>query len=326
MGNITFVGSEGSGKTVLLSVLAHGHQQRVKGKVWFDPTGRTLKHVGLVMETLQSGDWPASTVTGARDDLRWNVTLVNGVQICLQAFDCAGQDLRRLFNGGDAPAELQPFFVSVQGSQLIFFLLNLNDFIGRPESERLDYEVMLKDAMDKLCSSGRSCALVLTQIDRYRYLEKKHDSWENTVKAVAPTVYAAHLERGTVPLFAVAAVGQTVSKFDPDTNSAQTFPAPEFTSEGLDQLVCWMGKALTPPPPPTFWENNCGIIKKIAIAASILVALILLLTTIFSGGPKIVVVPCQICNGSGKIEYWVMFNKKCDTCQGKGTITVEIPR
>ena len=98
---IAIIGMEGSGKTVLMTVLAKRMSQLPNRQYYLDPqNARTLKYVEEMWYTLQNGHWPPSTPPGQLFELSWNFR-VDSTQYELRLVDAAGQDMRLLFGGDE---------------------------------------------------------------------------------------------------------------------------------------------------------------------------------------------------------------------------------
>ena len=152
---VAIIGTEGAGKTVLTAVLAK-RLGDPEGGMFLNAQGpRTLKHVERVWNILQGGDWPEGNPAGELFELRWKLE-IKGSEMCEVRFiECAGQDIRVLFEGeqfDSAPTpELRDLAQYCAQSDIYIFLINPGDFIGKknPES-RSSNEAAIKAAIDTL--------------------------------------------------------------------------------------------------------------------------------------------------------------------------------
>lgn len=335
MRKITFIGGEGCGKTVLLAMLSHRHRERRPDRVSFYPLGRTFTQVGAVISTLESGEWPASTVQGASEEWRWRLEFPGGGQAELLARDCAGQDLRRFFNGLPAPRELESLRAELEASDIVLFLVNLGDFIGQPEARRLENELLLKEALDRLATERRRCALVFTQVDRYGYLFDKHGSWPQVVQAVAPTLHAGHIAPGRIAVLGVAAVANTEPRYVPKENSTVVLPVRGFASRGLDELMGWLMKSheelARAQAKADRWEKIRRFFSGKWFRASVgVLAALTVATCAWPSPPKKpkppIMVTCSTCEGRGKVGSvfggtpWIGEGRDCGQCHGVGRV------
>ena len=261
---MALVGTEGSGKTVLTCVLAKRFSCPDHNGVFLEPGNpSTLKYVERVWATLTSREWPPSTSPGELFKLKWILHLPNGLKSELHLIDVAGQDIRKLFDD-DEPArdqllspldELHRLRRYCRRADIVLFLVNLRDFVGEGDPDRrAANEAAMKFAMDRVLADGssRRAILVLTQTDQYADHLKQQGGWQNLTRQAMPYIYSAHLQSGRVPVLGVAAVMDTVVRDGPD-GTPHRVPAPDFRSEGLDQLlneVKQTYEALIKPPSP----------------------------------------------------------------------------
>ncbi len=246
---IAIIGTEGAGKTVLITALAKRLSTIDARGVFLNPQGvKTLKYVEGVWQTLQSGEWPPSTPPGDKVELRWKFQIVGEIESDVRLIDAAGQDLRLLFGDEQImskdglPAHLEALADYCRNADIILFLINLKDFLGEGDpQQRTANEAAIKSAMDYLSGDDhpRRICLVLTQIDQYRELAKKYGGWlELTAKAV-PYVFSAHVKAHQVAVHAVSSVAETQVIVSSD-GMPQRVPAPGFRSKGLTDLIQWL--------------------------------------------------------------------------------------
>jgi hypothetical protein len=239
MKHIAIIGTEGSGKTVLLTVLAKRFGTYEPNRIFMNPTGKTLRVVETNWNRLNKGQWPKSNIAGAKFiDLQWSCKTPSGEEFDLRAIDCAGQDLRRLFDE-NPPEALAPLAEYVLSAQVVLFLINPSDFIGEAdEVQVIENYAAIKDAMDQLQQEGRCCALVFTQEDLHQNLVQEHGDWRNVAKDIVPAVHGGNLT-ADVAVFSVSAVSDTEVANTPDGH-AMRVPKLNFQSTGLDQVMDWI--------------------------------------------------------------------------------------
>ena len=254
MKHIAIVGTEGSGKTVFITVLAKHYSNAGERDIFFNPLGKTIRFVENAWNRLQAGQWPEQTISGEVFTYEWECRFGQGDSFQLKLVDCAGQDLRRIFSD-EVPEQLRPLAEYVQSAQVVLFLLNLGDFVGVRDANQVTENIYaLKNAMDTLKASGKEAALVLTQTDLYEHLLKQHSSWLEVVRMTPPLglLWGAHLRDGSVPLFPVSAVVETTVASQPD-GRVRRVPAESFKSQGMDLLGNWLitaAKRAREPEPP----------------------------------------------------------------------------
>jgi hypothetical protein len=247
MSTIAVVGTEGSGKTVLLTVLAKWFSDGKDGILITPQNRATNKFVEEVWNTLTSKEWPPSTPPGVLVHLHWKVEAPGGFTANLNVNDCAGQDLRYLFaeeglKDSGLSEKIQSLVKSIRDADIVLFVVNLRDFVAEKDPNRLtDNQWFLQYAMDFVKQSGehkRFC-LVFTQADQYpRYLEQ-HGSWREVARSRLPQVFGAFLRQGRVEVLGVSAVRDTIVVDDPNVG-ARRVPRPGFTSEGIDKVGQWV--------------------------------------------------------------------------------------
>ena len=243
---IAIVGTEGSGKTVLITMLAKQFSQ-IDGSIFLNPMNNsTLKFVERMHAILRDGDWPPSTPMGHCEELAWQIDIPPNHTKCeIRLVDCAGQDLRRLFGqDGDIsilPEHLRGLYDYCRTADIVICLVNLKDVVGHDDSMTgIDNQAVIKSALDHVTSDptrSRRLCLLFTQADRYRAYVVQHGSWTGVAKAYLPYVYAPFLQDGQVIVDAVAAVDKTELAND---DTARRVPAPWFGSDGLHALGVWI--------------------------------------------------------------------------------------
>ena len=255
MTSIAVVGIEGSGKTVLATMLAKRYSEWVPDQPFFEPMNpQTVNYVERAWHTLNEGDWPPSTPPGELAALNWRLHFDQSMVCDLHMIDAAGQDLRQLFGEGrvhdyDAlPPDLQQLASSVVQADIILLLANLGDFLGEPdELRRVKNECAIKFLLDFVQTYRAECpphiCVVLTQIDRYRGNVKQYRSLTELVQKHMPILYAFHLNQGSSHLLAISAVSET-QVFAATGESPRRVPKPPIRSRGLDELMAWLRNAV----------------------------------------------------------------------------------
>lgn len=256
--SIALVGTEGAGKTVLVTCLAKQFQYRNDDGVFLEPlTGATARYVEGIWETLSQQEWPPSTPPGQQTDLRWRLHLGERESYELRLIDVAGQDLRLLFAderdedaGSSVPrnssVRLSELASYVRSAQVILFLLNLGDFIGEADAQkRISNQWSIKFALDDMYRHPmpRRCILVLTQMDRYEALVHKPGDWGTVLKKCVPHLYSAYLQGKKLQFVRVAAVSETVVVAD-ISGPPRRVPAARFHCRGFAVLVTWIRNAV----------------------------------------------------------------------------------
>ena len=249
---IAIIGTEGSGKTVLITVLAKRFSHISADGLFLNPLdGKTIKYVESAWHTLNSGEWPAGSPLGQLFELQWELRSGVHAQVgCrLRLADSAGQDLRRIFSDDDVetaarlPAHLQTLTAYCRNADIVICLVNLKDFLGEGDQERrTESQLVIKAALQRLSAPDghhRRFWLLFTQVDQYQAVRRKHGTWAGVAKEHLPYVYGAHVANHQVMVGAVAAVHDTQVVVDPD-GMPRRVPKPGFTSRGLDEIMKWL--------------------------------------------------------------------------------------
>ncbi len=251
---IAIIGTEGSGKTVLITTLAKRFCYSSESSIFLDPVDNgTLRFVERNWQTLCSGEWPAGSPLGTMHDLRWRLLLTGDspFECDLRIVDSAGQDLRRLFSddepssAANLPSHLQNLEAYCRSAEIVICLINLGDFLGESDPERrLDNQIVIKSALQRLAADpSRRLCLLFTQADRYPSILTQEGELPRVVEQVLPYVRGAQLAKGQkqVILRMVASVNKSVVTVSTDGRPRRV-PAPDFESFGFDGLMGWLVK------------------------------------------------------------------------------------
>ena len=199
MGNVTFLGVEGSGKTVLTMALVNAFKAH-EADGWFlrPETRGAFRFLAQVPENVSGASLPHQTT--ALRQLQWSVVYGNEVQRTLDILDYPGEVYRLAFlDAKDDPdpagfrervtankEEIDALLGHLMDSDQIFVLFNLEDgqdLANNPAN--LDAVWVTNACLDYLhrLPSHPSITLLLTQIDKYVNLET-HE--------LDPQVFVAH--------------------------------------------------------------------------------------------------------------------------------------
>lgn len=241
---IALIGMEGSGKTVLTTVLAK-RMSRPEQHFYLDPHGKTLKYVEEMWHTLQNGEWPPSTPPGQLFELTWNLCVYDK-KYELRLVDAAGQDMRLLFGGDEKelnspnlPDDLKKLVTYCREASILLITLNISDFVGEGDTRRLiENQAAIKSALDILSHGNQNVAFIFTQCDQYRAMIDEVGGLEEFCKQNLNYVYNAHITGKKNAIFGVAAVNE-VERRHVD-GMVRRVPARNFTSVGLDEVIEWI--------------------------------------------------------------------------------------
>ena len=244
------VGTEGAGKTVMLTMLANKLAD-TKSSTYLECLNRQANRFkNENWEILQNQDWPAGTPEGRHFDLQFCLHSAQGATYPLRALDFSGQNFRKLFANEqirehieELPENLRSLADYLQSAHIVIVLVNLTDFMDPPDAgTRSDNEWALKFCLDYLKSQRRRVCIVLSQADRYRSTIASLGGAVGVVEKYLKELYNAHINDDHVQVFCVAAVADKVKVARPG-EPVREVPAPGFSSEGLDELVNWISQS-----------------------------------------------------------------------------------
>jgi GTPase SAR1 family protein len=243
---IAIVGTEGSGKTVLASVLAKRMSSNTEGVFWHPRGWETAEYVEKVWNALNNGEWWKSTEAGRIFEMQWTLHL-GQLEVPVKLIDSAGQDLRELFskdnykkkNLSGIQRELLDY---IQTASIVIIVVNLIHFRGEPDGlKRKQNEFILKEIVDMFAADNKhqDIAVVFTAWDLYYTdITKNYGNFTNYLQKELPQLYNAirlgHQSGDSIHWFPVAAV------MDTEVKNNIRVPKPNFRSGGLDTLNNWL--------------------------------------------------------------------------------------
>lgn len=255
MKKIAIVGVESSGKTVFLAAMGHKYESPDENGVFLKPLNRrTYAYYTRTMAELRGGGWPIATQPGDLMELDWELLAKDGglggskSLARLSFLDFAGEVYRMAFGDGEpdgdkakekvkeAVARLQSY---VREADVLVILVDLRKIINGDERDARTIEMnwltqaMLRFAYEE--AGGRSVALVFTQVDRYSETFRQCGGVRGALAKYLRVVDTNYGDR--LSLFEVSAVDRMVPSPD---NPAEFFPAPDFGSRGLEELMKWL--------------------------------------------------------------------------------------
>ena len=255
MPRIAVIGTEGSGKTVLVVTLAARFCDG-DGRYFLEPMNRgTVRYTRSAFRTLNGeGDngatrppqWIPSTDPGTMRELEWVLHIDGEPRFSVRMTDAAGQDFRELFGEEAALSESEAseprrqLVAHVRQANIVILTVDLEDFVAERDADRRDTnEWTIKFAIDHLLGADETkrALLVFTGRDRYAHYERALGSWTAVAKKYLPVASRAAIEDGRVSVMAVSAVNDT--QLDP-SGANRYVPKQGFTSVGLEELLAWI--------------------------------------------------------------------------------------
>ena len=210
---IAIIGLEGAGKTVFLAALAQAMQEH-DGYPYLEASGadavKTRQYVAGLWDVIQSGEWPPSTNAGTWQTLSWTWHSGEGVSHAVWLPDCAGQDIRQIFENGGADEHQKRLAQTIFTSGHVLVLFNLKELIdihGVPSknNQRVQVEAAVCLAVRRLTEAGKPFSVLLTQYDAYRELIEQHGGLLPAVRVYSVSLWR-ELCRCESSLFPVSAV------------------------------------------------------------------------------------------------------------------------
>lgn len=251
---VAVIGTEGSGKTVLITCLAKYLEGGGRnGYILVPTTKQTPLYVEKNWRALNGGEWPPANNSGEFIDLQWNLRVTAGDsraerQYALRIVDCSGHDLRQFFADGQIdnptslPPDLTPLIDFCNDAEVVLICANLDDFMSETDVERTTANQWgLKYAMDyKLKKQPNTrCALIFTQSHRYADVPAQFGSWDAVTAKFLPLVYSSHISSGKIPVLAMTAVNK-VRQVPDESGKSRTLPGDDFGNDGFNELVNWL--------------------------------------------------------------------------------------
>ncbi|MDR0337731.1 MAG: hypothetical protein LBI18_11640 [Planctomycetaceae bacterium] len=243
---IAIVGTEGSGKTILASVLVKRMSSNIEEVFLHPRSWETAEYVEKVWNALNNGEWWKSTEAGCTFELQWSLH-IGRLTVPMKLIDSAGQDLRELFskdtykqkNLSGIQRELLDY---IQNASIVILVVNLLHFRGEPDNlKRKQNEFVLKEVIDMFAADPKhqDIAVVFTAWDLYHAdITKNYSNFTNYLQKELPLLYNAmrlgHQSGDSIHYFPVAAV------MDTELIDNVRVPKPNFRSGGLNTLSDWL--------------------------------------------------------------------------------------
>ena len=210
---IAIIGLEGSGKTVFLAALAQAMQEH-DGYPYLKAAGAdafgTLDYVAGLWDVIQGGEWPPSTNAGTWQTLSWTWHSEDALTHPVWLPDCAGQDIRQIFERGGEDEHQKRLAEAIFASAHVLVLFNLKELIdihGVPGKNRRRVQIVTAvcAAVGRLMDAGKPFNVLLTQYDAYKELVEQHGGLLPAVKTYSMPLWH-ELRRCESALLPVSAV------------------------------------------------------------------------------------------------------------------------
>lgn len=250
---VAIVGMTGSGKTVLISTLAMKMAQMALEDIFMAPFGdnrrQTLRYTQSNWKTLNEGRWPASTPAGELIELQWELTTKDH-QAQVQFLDCAGQDIRSLFqtedfNPGSLAGDLKYVYENISSANILIFLVNMKDLLATPDyvEELMDLDLMFH-TLNNRSDIPRKMAVVFSQYDKYKpeVDQQFNGDFLEYLRHYIPLLHGQYIRNRNFEIIPVAAVNDTQSVIE--DGEVKRYPAPNFSSYNLETLIHWIADSV----------------------------------------------------------------------------------
>lgn len=249
MVKVAILGVEGSGKTVLFSVMGDRYETPDKNGLFLTSLNlETYSYCKKGMAALRKGDWPSATTPEASVELDWQLMEKRrageaGIPLAHLSFlDFAGEVYRKAFGGArreggtaDERNAVERLRSHVKKADVLIVLVDLSKIINGDESDARTIEMNWLSQAILRETHEKSVALVFTQTDRYSETIRQCGGVRGALAKYLPVVNSTY--GNELPLFAVAAVDATVPSADDPTLMS---PASDFGSMGFEELMAWI--------------------------------------------------------------------------------------
>ncbi|MDF1811215.1 MAG: hypothetical protein P1V20_03345 [Verrucomicrobiales bacterium] len=268
--NIFILGSEGSGKTVLLAMLSRCAANS-QGSFILEPVDyASSQYVIEAQSKLEEGDWPSSTRQGELKQLKWKFGQTGHPLHFMEMYDSAGQDHRAILLEDDPAllsSENQRIRMEIDSSDILVFLFDLAIFYETTNLAELNENAWLfKTFLTRPSWQTKQRIVVATKYDAYQ--ENFNAVGGDTVKVIKnalPTNYSLdHLidENSEVVYLAVTSV-VTETILDGDGNPKR-IPEMPLNPSGLinfgNTLVNAMQNVPLTPSSQTEEDSDLGCV------------------------------------------------------------------
>lgn len=225
MAQVTIVGVEGSGKTVLMTAMGALYERPDTEGYFLSPENpAAFDFVKMQMDIMRNGQWPAATLTDSLRYLNWSLfkKSTSGPQRIaeLSFLDFAGEIYRLAFGDHDKSEkhgfedEISALQEHIKKADVLITLINLSDIINGTVSNYRTRETMwlTKAILDFTQKNGNAkhTAIVFSQADTYKDIINDLGGPEKTLQKYLPHVANMY---DNCPVFAVSAVDKTTGAF-----------------------------------------------------------------------------------------------------------------
>lgn len=237
---IAIIGTEGTGKTVFVTVWASLLKENKDG-ITLIPNGKTLKYINNNWSLLQQGEWPESTPSTTWTSLEWTLHTATGNECIIHLADVAGHDIRRVF--ADSPLadddSMKRIHDFASDAMIIFFLINLKQLLSRDDNQRNEDEATLLTALQRIHRHGQKACFIFSQWTDCQDWVKSQGGLDAVFSKCLPCLHAAGHILKMIPMFGVSSVVETEMRMDEDGRN-YPYPKRNFTSLGFDKLNKWL--------------------------------------------------------------------------------------
>ncbi len=248
MKNISIVGVEGSGKTVMMAAIGEQWEKPDERGYFLSPENApTYGFSKKVMGTMRQGRWPSATPIDTMTALEWTLRYkkdnVQKTIANVSLMDFAGEIYRLAFvdnqrSGGEYKDKVTALRTYVDQADVLIVLVNLSDIIdGSMSDDRtLDAAWVTKSVLDYATSGDvehrPQVAIVFSQADSYLHIIESLGGERNALDKYLPHVASLY---DHLPIFTATAVDRTIVD-----DEGVELPSPDFQSTGLRPLMDWI--------------------------------------------------------------------------------------
>ncbi len=210
---------------------------------------QTYRYTQSNWKILNEGQWPPSTPAGELIELQWELTTQNN-QALVQFLDCAGQDIRSLFqtdnfNPNYLSDDLKFVYDNISSANILIFLVNMKDLLATPDyvNELMDLDQMFH-TLNQRNDIPRKMAVVFSQFDKYKpeVDQRFNGDFLEYLRHYIPLLHGQYIRNRNFEIIPVAAVNDTRDVVE--NGEVKQYPVPGFSSYNLESLIHWIADSV----------------------------------------------------------------------------------
>ena len=182
-------------------------------------------------------------------ELQWELTTQNH-QALVQFLDCAGQDIRTLFqtdsfNPNRLSGDIKNVYDNISSANILIFLVNMKDLLATPDyvEELMDLDQMFH-TLNQRNDIPRKIAVVFSQFDKYKpeVDQQFNGDFLEYLRHYIPLLHGQYIKKNNFKIIPVAAVNDTQNVIE--NGEVKQYPVPNFSSYNLEKLIHWIADSV----------------------------------------------------------------------------------